>query len=126
MENKTVLVVDDESIVCRALERDLKEAGYVVSAVGTGQEAIEQCKQNQYSLVFVDYILPDTNGVDLCASIKNLCPDTELVFMTGCVDENVMDAEMKFCDAGGKNYYLYKPFHEGEIVSIANKILRDK
>ena len=126
MENINVLIVDDEPIVCRALERDLSEEGYLVQSAATGEEAIEKCKAEQYDLIFVDYVLPDTNGVSLCTCIKAICPEAELVFMTGCVNDDIVDIEMKFCEAGGKNYYLYKPFSEGEIVEVAKKVIEGK
>ena len=69
---KRILVVDDESIVCRGLEKVLKSAGFEVHSVLSGKDAIEKTKQNEYGLAFVDLVMPDMDGIETCKELRKI------------------------------------------------------
>ncbi len=123
MNRKKVLVIDDERIVCRGLEKELRGAGYQTDSAGSCEEALDKIKADNYDLVFVDLVLPGKDGVETCKEIKAISPKTELVFMTGMLKEDPIFKELQFVKAGGQAYYLYKPFLDGEILDAAKKIL---
>ncbi len=125
MSKKRVLVIDDEPIICRGLEKELTDAGYEADSAGNCDEALNKIKAVPYDLVFVDLVLPGKDGVETCKEIKEISPQTKLVFMTGMLEIDPILKEMQFV-AGGRAYYLYKPFMQGEILEVARKALKEE
>ena len=123
MDKQRILIVDDEPSICRGLKKELSDAGYSVDSAGECNEALEKMKETKYDLVFVDLVLPDQDGIETCKAIKAISPQTELVFMTGMLKEDPIFKEMQFIEAGGQTHFLYKPFFDGEILDVAQKVL---
>jgi len=121
-----ILVVDDEKIIGTAFKRELSKEGYEVDSVLSGEEALEMVKLKNYALIFVDLIMPGIDGIQTCKAIKEISPDSIIVFMTGRIDKDTIFKEIEFTRAGGKVYYLYKPFVEGEILAVTRKAIGNK
>lgn len=125
MSKKRILIIDDEQIICRGLERELTEKGYETDSAGSCDEALIKVKAGHYDLIFVDFVLPGKNGVETCKEIRKIDTQVKLVFMTGMLETDPIFKEIEFIEAGGQSYYLYKPFMQGEILEAAGKVLRD-
>lgn len=123
MSPEQILVIDDDEIVREVVSRELSEGGYEVDTASSGEEAVEKVKFKQYNLVFVDWKLPVMDGVATCREIKKLRPKAELVFFTGNLNPELIRQEVAFMEAGGKVYFLYKPFVEGELLRTARSVL---
>jgi DNA-binding response OmpR family regulator len=126
MAGEKILVVDDEKIVGTAFKRELERENYEVDSALDGEKAREMAKLKKYDLIFVDLIMPGMDGVQTCKILKDISPDSTIIFMTGRIDKDTIFKEIEFCKAGGKVYYLYKPFGEGEILSVTRKALAEK
>jgi len=126
MAEEKILVVDDEKIVGTAFKRELGREGFEVDIASDGEKALEMAKVKKYDLIFVDMIMPGINGVQTCRALKEISPGSTTIFMTGYVDKETIFREIEFTKAGGKIYYLYKPFGEGEILSVTKKALSEK
>ena len=120
---KKILIVDDEPIVCRGMEKVFQSAGFAVDSAFSGMEAIEKTRQNDYGLVFVDLVMPGMDGIQICKAIRAISASVAIVSMTGKLDEDPIHKEIQFIQAGGRSHYLYKPFNEDEILSIAKEEL---
>ena len=123
MGGQKILVVDDEQLIGIALTQELGEEGYQVEYVLSGEDAIEKVKIQFYDLIFVDLVMPGINGVATCQRIKSLSPQTEIVCFTGTYDKQLIARQMEFIAAGGRLYFLYKPFKEGYILKAVQKVL---
>jgi CheY-like chemotaxis protein len=126
MPARRLLIVDDEKLVCIALTKELEEEGYVVDSVTSGLEAIRKVKAQQYDLAFVDLVMPGIDGAQTCQKIKEISPATEIVCFTGTYDTSLIKRQMDFITAGGRVYFLYKPFKEGYILKTVQKALAGK
>lgn len=126
MIKKKILVVDDEKLVCIALTKELEEEGYLVESVLSGYEALEKVKKKRYDLIFLDLVMPGLDGIDTCKLIKKVSPKTEIVCFTGTYDQQLMKRQTEFISAGGRLYFLYKPFKEGYIKETARKALKQR
>ena len=82
-ERPRILVVDDESDMCWALENILCPAGYAVTTTGSSAEALEQVSRETYAAAFVDAKLPDLDGLELAALIRQQSPHTAVVLISG-------------------------------------------
>lgn len=126
MAGEKILVIDDEHIICRAFEKELGDEGYEVDTALSPEAAVEKAKSKRYDLVFVDMILPgEMDGIKICNAIKEISSESTLIFMTGA-KEPFAEREFEFIKAGGKTYYLYKPFGKGEILEVTKKALAER
>jgi len=121
-----ILVIDDEKIVRTAFERELGREGYKVDSASDGMEAIQKVRSEKYDLIFIDMVMPVMDGIQTCKAIKEASPDSIQIFMTGKVDKETIWNEIEFTKAGGKVYYLYKPFGDNEILDVIKQALEEK
>lgn len=77
-----ILVVDDERPIRRLCKEELEEDGYEVSAAGTGAEAMEAFRRESPDLVILDIKLPDMDGLELLAFMKEIRPGVPIVMHT--------------------------------------------
>ena len=115
-----ILVVDDEPDVCWALENILCPAGYAVTTTTRGAEALELLARQPYAVAFVDAKLPDLDGLELAAMIRQRSPRTAVVLISGYYyreDPIVMEGLAKNLYVG----FLSKPFHLNEVRSLAHR-----
>jgi len=126
MKKKEILIVDDEKLVCIALTKELEEEGYSCESVQSGVKAIQKVRKKYYDLIFLDLVMPGIDGIETCKRIKEISPQTETVCFTGTYDSGLMNRQIDFIAAGGRLYFLYKPFKEGYIKETARKALAVK
>jgi DNA-binding response OmpR family regulator len=116
---QTVLVVEDESSIASFVALYLKNAGYKVRTVGTGEAALEQLADQRPDLVVLDLMLPDLDGIEVCRRIRK---SSEVpILMLTARDEDVdkiIGLEV------GADDYLTKPFNPRELVARVKSILR--
>ena len=121
-KGKRVLVVDDEETVGIGMSEMLKDAGFNAFYVTSGRSAIEAFRQNIYSLVFMDMIMPGMNGLETYRQIKKLNPETKVVLFTGYFK----DADKAIYEGvreGMIDVSIRKPFFKEEIVDTAKKYI---
>lgn len=124
MAHEKILVVDDEPIMVTAFQQELGREGFQVEGASNPDEALEKVKSAAYDVIFIDYVLPGMNGVELCKAVKKICPEATLVFFTGKVRGfDPIAVETEFKQAGGEVYFLYKPFVAGELLEMTKKAL---
>lgn len=109
---KQILVVDDDILICRLLAEVLTDEGYSPILCTDPYKALEISKGLSFDLAFVDINLPEMNGLDLAARLKEDNRRREVVFITGSGKiENAVQA-IKI----GAYDYLRKPFSIGELI----------
>lgn len=123
MHEEKILVVDDIEIVFSAFKEELEKEGFEVDIALSGEIAVEMAKSNKYDLVFIDMFMPGMDGIQTCRAINEISPASRLVAMTGQIYSGLADKELEFIKAGGKIYYLYKPFQSGEILQVTKDVL---
>ena len=68
-----ILIVEDEVRIVRTLQLYLEQAGFAVTAVHTGTDAIPAFRQERPSLVLLDLNLPGQDGLDICRNLRRSC-----------------------------------------------------
>jgi CheY-like chemotaxis protein len=114
MPQKKVLVVDDDHLICWALEKEFAGLGLSTQVANNGEEALSELRRQAYDIVFLDIHLPDRNGMTLLGEIERTSPDTTIIIMSG--DASETNLERAF--AGGALQFLEKPFDLSEIHGI--------
>lgn len=79
----TVLLIDDEEAVRRAVARILARAGYEVVEASDGAEALAIARARSFAVAICDLSLPDVSGVELAAQLTALRPEAHVLFASG-------------------------------------------
>jgi DNA-binding response OmpR family regulator len=118
-QNHSILVVEDEPSIASFVAMYLKRAGFTVSVASTGNGAIERAGVDAPSLVVLDLMLPDLDGIDVCRRLRQRS-DVPILMLTARDDDvdKIIGLEV------GADDYLTKPFNPGELVARVKSILR--
>jgi DNA-binding NtrC family response regulator len=122
MNNKLqVLVIDDDEVVGRSFDRVLSDKGYEVSTVLSGEAALDTIKESNFDVVFTDIKMPGIDGLEVTERIKERCPWTPVVVITGYgTEEN--EAKAAVLGASG---FVRKPLTPEMIESITLKAVNE-
>ena len=119
-EQARILVVDDDESVTRTFKVILEENGYIVDTAECGKEAIEKSHKNFYNATLIDIRLPDMEGTELLAAMKETTPKMVKIIITGYPAlQNAMEAVNKGADA-----YVLKPPKMKELLSTLKEHLQ--
>jgi two-component system response regulator AtoC len=110
-----VAVIDDEITVCKHLRRVLEKDGYEVETFQSAGPFLESARRDSFSIVFLDLMLPDANGMEILATIKGRQEDVEVVVITG---HGSIDSAIEAIKRGAY-HYVTKPFKLDEIRLLA-------
>lgn len=111
-----ILIVDDEPINRRVLENHLTVAGYGVTEVNSGKDALELVnKENTFDLILLDIMMPNISGYEVCETIRRHFSASELPIVLLTAKNRVSDLVAGF--NVGANDYLTKPFSKNELLS---------
>ncbi len=118
-----ILVVDDEPLVLRFLERALSSSGYLVDCVDSARNVVERLRREEYDLVLLDIRLPGTSGIDIYRHIQRRTPAIarRIVFITGDI---VTDDTRKFL-ARTKARRIVKPFSAERLREEVRRALAE-
>jgi CheY-like chemotaxis protein len=126
MADEKILVIDDVEIVFSAFREELEKEGFRVDTALSGEAAVEKARSEKYDVIFIDMVMPGMDGIQTCRAIKKISPDSRLIAMTGQIYRGLANKELEFIKAGGRVYYLYKPFQSGEILQVTKNALVDR
>ena len=113
-----ILVVDDEPLVRWSLRERLTAEGHDVVEAATAEEAVDKSRDD-VDLIFLDFKLPDGDGLSVLRKVKERTPDLPVILMTAfSTIENAVEA-MKL----GAFHYVNKPFNLDEVLLLAEKAL---
>lgn len=116
---KKVLVVDDDPVVGRSIDRVLSARGYAVITAASGPEALDKLAREDYDVVYTDIKMPGMDGLEVAARIKASRPWLPVVIVTGYgTDAN----ESKARDIGVTGF-LHKPLSPEMIETSAHDAL---
>ena len=106
-----VLVVDDEELYRRALERILTRVGHNVISARGASEALQVVTEQPVDLVLSDIQMPGINGLELIRQIRDIAPDLPCIVITGYGSPEQSVEALR----AGAFWYLEKPFDQGHL-----------
>jgi DNA-binding NtrC family response regulator len=116
----SVLVVDDEVILCQSVEKILKRKGHKVDAVTSVADALKTLDAgNKYDLIIADLMMPQAGGLELLSAVQENWPDLPVLIITGFSSIASAVETTKLGAAG----YLPKPFTPDELGKAVEAIL---
>ena len=119
MNQKRLLIVEDDRSIAMGLEYSLRQEGFDVTLCSGVEEASRALEAERYDLAVLDLSLPDGSGYDICRLAKEKS-DLPVIFLTAREDETsvVMGLDM------GADDYIVKPFRLRELISRIRSVLR--
>lgn len=122
MEDFEILFVDDDTTILSLVEEYLTAFDYRISVVDNGLKALELIKDKDFDVVFTDFKMPDINGLELLAVIKEYRPLTEVIIVTG---HGTMESAVQAMKYGSYDY-IQKPFKLDVLKVLIEKIYEEK
>jgi DNA-binding response OmpR family regulator len=118
-QTQSVLVVEDEASIASFVALYLKNAGYDVRTAANGTEALAAVGAAQPSLIVLDLMLPDIDGIEICRRIRQ-SSDVPILMLTARDEDvdKIIGLEV------GADDYMTKPFNPRELVARVKSILR--
>ena len=119
MEEKRILIVEDEKPISSILQYGFKKEGYQVACAFTGSEALSLAKEFLPHAVLLDWMLPDISGIDVCRMITETL-NIPILMLTakGNIDDKLYGLE------AGADDYITKPFDLREVIARVKTVLR--
>lgn len=119
MEDKRVLVVDDEKLIVKGIRFSLEQEGMKVDCAYDGEEALKLAKENVYDILLLDVMLPKYDGFEVCRQIREYS-DVPIIMLTAKGDDMDKILGLEY----GADDYITKPFNILEVKARIKAILR--
>ena len=115
-----ILLAEDDEDMRRFLVKALTKAGYDVVSFGNGLEAYERLREEPFTLLLTDIVMPEMDGIELARKASELDPDLKIMFITGFAAVALNPDNHAPKDAK----ILSKPFHLRDLVNEVEKMLQ--
>ncbi len=114
-----ILVVDDEKLLVKGIKFNLEHEGYQVECAYDGRAAVELARSGDYSLIILDVMMPEIDGLEACMRIREFS-DVPIIMLTAKSEDT--DKLMGF-DSGADDY-MTKPFNILELKARVKALLK--
>ena len=119
---ESILVVDDEPDIAGLVSYNLKKEGYSVISAADGEQALQEIKNREISLIILDLMLPGLNGIEICRIVhQNVTTrDIPIIMLTARGEEH---DRIRGLETGADDY-MAKPFSPRELIARVKAVLR--
>lgn len=120
MEQKKILVVEDDSAIRRGLVDALEFTGYEVLQAGNGNDGMREALRATIDLLMLDLILPGHSGFEILQAAREARPTLPIIVLTARGEENDRVKGLRL----GADDYVVKPFSVREVLARVEAVLR--
>jgi DNA-binding response OmpR family regulator len=120
MDERKILIVEDEQKIADTLKLGLSENGYYVEVAYDGQIGLKLFEQHEFNLIILDINLPGLNGYQLCKIIRSRSPHIPIIMLTAL---SALQDKIEGYDAGADDY-IVKPFEFKELIMKIRVLLK--
>lgn len=119
MEQRHIVIADDEELLCVIVADLLRDAGYRVTTVSDGSEVLPVLEREQTDLVLLDLMMPTMNGIETLTQIKKKLPETRVIMISGFgTDDYILQSEQL-----GSDGFINKPFGVETLMRHIKSVL---
>ncbi len=115
---KTVLIVEDEALMCEVIRDYFEDAGFEVTDIDDGLKAIEIIDEKEFDLILLDIMIPNLDGFSICRHIRKSL-DTPVIMITARSDEY---DKLKGYEVGADDY-ITKPFSPKVLLAKSKALI---
>lgn len=116
-----ILLAEDEEAMRAYLERALTKAGFDVTSVDRGTEAVPLLEQEQFDLLLSDIVMPEMDGIELAQRCAEVSPRTKVMFITGFAAVSLRASREQ-----PHAKVLSKPFHLRDLVLEVERVFEEQ
>ncbi len=121
VDNKNILVVEDDELIRRLQKIKLEKAGYQVYEAKNGLEAWNMIKDNKYSLIIIDIYLPKLDGFQLLKNIQDQENSTKTIMLSSKSQNKYIKKAYDL----GVDLYMTKPFDSADLIEKVKSVLEN-
>jgi len=114
-----ILLAEDDDSMRRFLVKALERAGYDVVSFGNGADAFTRLKEEPFTLLLTDIVMPEMDGIELARRASEIDPELKIMFITGFAAVALNSEE----SAAREAKVLSKPFHLRDLVEEVERLL---
>ncbi|MCH5372885.1 MAG: response regulator [Planctomycetes bacterium] len=121
-DNRGLLVVDDEEVICQACRRIFSRQGFEVEVNTDARQGLVWATEKDYEIILLDIKMPNLDGIQFLEKLRQKRPDVPVLIITGYPSIPNASAAMRLgaCD------YVTKPFTSEEITSAVHRVLANR
>ena len=119
MNNRKIMIVDDDTNICELLRLYIEKEGYSTVIANDGEQAVELFNREQPNLILLDIMLPKMDGWQVCREIRKTS-DVPIIMLTAKGDDMDKILGLEY----GADDYMTKPFNILEVKARIKTILR--
>jgi DNA-binding response OmpR family regulator len=119
MVNHTILIVDDEELLCVTVAGILRDEGYNVKVMYDGLEVEKLVKLEKIDLVLLDLMMPGMNGLEVLEVVKKVSPPTRVIMLTAFGNEEYVKKSTEL----GADGFVNKPFGVETLLKHIRSVL---
>ena len=119
MQQKCILVVDDQAEVANVCRRALEKEGHQVLVACNSEEAMQHCRRDRPDLVIMDIVMPEMDGITALREIIREDPAAKVVMCSALGQETLIAEAIE----AGASEFIVKPFHPGRVLKVAQSVL---
>lgn len=123
MEAVRILVIDDEPLILKSIQRVLRLQGWEIRALDSVAEAFEAIEREWFDVIIADFHLMSGNGLEVLLYAKSRQPDAVRILMTGDGD---LDIVVSAVNEGNIYKYISKPWDNEYLISLLSDSVRKK
>ena len=116
-----ILLAEDDNDMRRFLAKALENAGYSVVSFDNGVSAYERLREEPFSLLLTDIVMPEMDGIELAQLCADIAPRTRVMFITGFAA-----VSMRASREVPRTKVLSKPFHLRDLVMEVERLFADQ
>jgi response regulator RpfG family c-di-GMP phosphodiesterase len=120
IKKHTILVVDDEELFLKNIQRVLSDENYNIITASNGQEGLDVLEKQKVSMVICEYELPLMNGLEFLIKVRIIYPDILTIMMTDLAD---IELAIKAINEAGVYKFLLKPWNDIDFKSMIKKTM---
>ena len=115
---KTVLIIDDEPVICEMLSRYIGSLGYITHSANNCSELLLFLDKEIPDIIFLDIILPEIDGIKILKLLRRVDPDIQIVMISGISSDEIAISALKL----GAFDYISKPLDLNRISDVLRGI----
>jgi len=119
MENKRVLIVDDEKNIRLTLSQSLDSLGIETDTAANGEEALAKLEERDFGLMLLDLKMPGMDGIEVLKEVREIRPEIRVIIITayGTIESAIEAMKLGAVD------FIQKPFAPAEIRELVTRVL---
>jgi FixJ family two-component response regulator len=119
MSQASLLILDDDPQICRLFQAVFDAQGINTEASKEPKDALERLQQRHYDVVLLDVVLPDMSGIEVLEQLRDVCPETKVIVMTGYADKTMAIDALR----AGAFDFLEKPIELDVLLHTVKRAL---